>query len=315
MIDQELRARRVGCSEFGAILGCDPYQDEVTLAAEKLGLFKRPPPTEAMDWGRILQQPIIDKYNRVTGHQLEWCDQTFEHPDYPFLCWTPDALNWTLGIGADAKLVLWNDKRRWGETPDEIPLHIQAQIAGYMAASGFGRWDVAALINWRVLIYTFYRDLEVETALLRRIELWWDRHICKGIPPPIGASEASERWLKEYFPRNISKIREATPDEIDLLEEYACVRGDEAGIVEQRKQLENEIKLQIAEADGLYWRRGRFTWKRTKDTEEIDWKTLSQGLLQQLPEAERKTLIGLHTVPKPGYRRIDWRYEGEDSND
>ena len=57
------------------------------------------------------------------------------------------------------------------------------------------------------------------------------------------------------------------------------------------------------------------TWKQTKGRVETDWRSLSTGLLAQMPETERAALVGLHSTVSEGFRpfRVSMAKEGDAS--
>src|SRR4029079_17985860 len=78
---------------------------------------------------------------------------------------------------------------------------------------------------------------------------------------------------------------------------------------EQRKHLEvleetveTAIKSRMGECAVLTGQGFKVTWKRTKDVEQTDWKSIADGLLRQLPDEQRQGLLGMHTSVRPGFR-------------
>jgi hypothetical protein len=82
--------------------------------------------------------------------------------------------------------------------------------------------------------------------------------------------------------------------------------------VEQRKlkrecnALEIQIKDAIKDREGLSWEGNALTWRRTKDSESVNWEALATGLLQKFvtDELVRAELKIVHTNVKDGHRRI-----------
>ena len=67
-------------------------------------------------------------------------------------------------------------------------------------------------------------------------------------------------------------------------------------------RIETAIKARMATATRLTGSGWSVTWKRTRDSEQTDWKALADGLLRQLPETERTALVGIHTNVREGFR-------------
>jgi predicted phage-related endonuclease len=258
-----------------------------------------------MRLGKYFEKGIISYYSELTGRETEFVDQTRRDPERPFMVWTPDAICRNEPRGVDAKLVSWDQRHLWGETSNDIPARIQCQCHWYMAAEDYWVWDVAALLGANEpRIYTIERDLEIEREMLARAEEFWKRHIIGDEQPPIGDSDESARYLRERFPRNMFDIRDASPDEIVTLENYAIARMDRDAAQDEINLLENQIKLAVGNADGLTWPNGKFTWKRTKDSTRTDWEALAGSLMSSLNDQERAIHKAAFAEVRPGVRRI-----------
>jgi len=312
-MSDELRRARIGGSEIGAVLGCDPYRDGFALWALKRGLVRPIPPTSRMRMGQIFEPAILQLYSEQTGRELEIGLGAIAHPGMSFMIYSPDALCRKLQLGVDAKLVSLDQRFKFGDTVDQIPEHIQLQCHYYMAATDFATWDVAAFVATGDLrIYTVERDLVLEEFILEKAEEYWRRYLVGDEIPPIGASPESERFLKEKFPRHKTPLRPAVGEEIALLEEYGDVREAFKSIETRLKVLGNQIKLIIGDSEGLEWLRGRFTYKAIKDSQHVDWPKLSEALLKDYADDERAALEHQFTETKPGYRRIYYRRDGDE---
>ena len=307
------RRTRIGGSEIGAVLGCDPYRDGFALWTFKRGLVEPVQQTPRMRMGQIFEPAILQLYSETTGREIVPGHGMVHHLTIPYMVFSPDALCVHEKRGIDAKLVSLDQRFKFGDTVDDIPEHIQLQCHWYMAALDFPVWDVAAFIATGDLkVYTVERDLALEEFILGRAEEYWRRYLVGDEIPPMGASRESERFLKERFPRHKLPLRLAQGAEIGWLEEYGDVRAAAKQTEERLTILGNQIKLAIGDGEGLEWQRGRFTWKATKDTTKTDWERLAQSLLKDYAEDERAALAHQFTETRPGYRRIYYRRDGDD---
>jgi len=308
MLNHELRRQGISGSDLGPLFGCDDERDEFSLWLEKKEGFESFKPSIRMVVGKALEPGILTLYTYVTGREVEYCDETRRHPSRPWMIYTPDALCMGEQRGVDAKLVFWDQRRKWGDTADEIPDRVQLQCRWYMAALDYDVWDVAALVGeGEPRIYTIERHREVERIILARAEEWYRRYLVGNEQPPIGGSDASARWLKATFPHHKRPdMREATPEEIAVLNDYTALRLLLKELDPERDKLENRLKFAIGEKEGLTWPAGRFTWRRTKDTQVVDWHSMAIALLYHhiQDEGKRAELLAEYTHTKPGYRRI-----------
>jgi predicted phage-related endonuclease len=308
MADHELRQHGIGGSDVAAILGCDSRRDAYSVWAEKTGRLRREPPTARMQLGKLFERGIVEYYSSLTGRAVVWLDQTRRDPERPWMVYTPDAICQHENRGIDAKLVSWDQRHLWGETADDIPERVQIQCHWYMAAMDYPVWDVAALLGMdEPRVYTIRRDYELEDEILQGAEEFWRRHIVGGEEPVPGGSPETSRYIRERFPRQRADIREASPVEAALLDEYRLVRDDEDDINLRRTALEQRIKLAIGEADGLTWAGGRFTWRNVRDSLRTDWEALAESMLRTMAADEQAALKREYSALHEGTRRINFQ--------
>jgi predicted phage-related endonuclease len=305
----------IGGSDVAAILGFHETRDAFTVWMQKRGSFEPTPATPGMRLGKLFERGIVEYYGEMTGREMVWHDETMQHPDRPWMIYTPDALCKGERRGVDAKLVSWHQRRLWGDDEFTIPMRVRLQCLWYMAAMDYPVWDVAALFGLEEpRIYTLDRDLDMEDEILYQIERFWRDCIIGGQKPPMGASEENARLLKQMFPYAVEDIRDASAEEIALLEAYSAVRLREKPFMKEiehdRAILEGSLKLAIGDSQGLRWEKGKFTWKNTKNAVATDWEPLARSMMANLPEAERQIVIKEYTRTVPGTRRIHFRCEG-----
>jgi predicted phage-related endonuclease len=308
MIDHEHRRTRIGGSEVAAVLGCDERRDAYSLWAFKRRLYEREPMTLRMRLGQVFEPGILQVYAEHTGRELEPSGHMVHSLVYPFMVYSPDALCKGERRGVDAKFVGWDQLHRWGEASDEIPNHIQLQCLWYMAAMDYDFWDVAVVTsNCDLRIYTYERDCDFERWVLQRADEWWRRYLIGNGTPPPGSLPETSYAIKQMFPRNREKVKRATVHQVALLESYAAI-GKEWDVVNNRFiEIENALKVEVGNSDGLEWPGGKFTWKATKDTQEIHWDGLAAKLLKGYSPDERAAIIQEFTETKHGSRRVYFR--------
>jgi len=72
------------------------------------------------------------------------------------------------------------------------------------------------------------------------------------------------------------------------IEELLIIRNNKSLLEAAEKLLENRIKAEIGENDGILSDLGKITWKATKDTEKVDWEALAAKFLVRLPMMFRR---------------------------
>jgi len=268
-INMELRRQCITSTDVGPIFGVDGYRDAFDVWAEKHGHAPRWNPTQRMLMGKDMEQGIVQAYSRITGRNVTWCDQTIRHPQHEWMAASPDALipGEPLERGVDAKLVFWDQRRKWGATASDIPEGIQLQMWWMMAVCECERWDIAAWMGEdEPRVYELERDQEAQRVVIAKCEEWYRRYIVGTEVPPISGSETASLWLQQTFPTHKRPdMRQATEEEIAFLVQYAEVREIQKSSTSRRGEMENQIKLAIGDQEGLEWPEGKFTWRRTKD--------------------------------------------------
>lgn len=304
MRDENIAGPRIGGSEIAAIFDCHDYLDQFGLWARKKGGLPPDPATPRMRLGKHLEQGIVSYYAEIERIEVEWCDVTSKHPEYPFMAYTPDALVIGEKRGVDAKLVGWDQKHRWGRDAEHIPDHCVMQPHWYMAALDYDHWDVAALVTGedQPRIYRIERDAEIERIMLRKAKKWWTRYIVGDERPPISDSPVCANWVKWRYPQHRSQIAEATAEEAALLAEYCRVREAWKTVEKEHAKLETQLREAVGEREGIRSAAGQFTWKRIKDSERIRWRDLAESLL--INHAAADQLRKEFSYIQEGYRKI-----------
>ena len=305
MIDP--RRLGIGGSEIAALFGCDEYKDAFSVWASKKGGLAPAPPTLRMRVGKALEPAIIGLYGEIIGREVEYHDRTLSDPARPFMVYTPDALVVGEPRGVDAKVVAWDQRRHWGETADDIPRRVLMQCWWYCAGLDYEMWDVAALVAGDLRIYHVERDRQAEEVMLARAAEFYERYLIGNEVPPITGSAAAREWLKQAFANHKTPdILPAGLEQTGLLDSYAETRLQLKELEKQRATLENRIIQQIGEHEGIQSESARFTWRKTKDREQVDYKSMAIGIAHHYIEdpAARQDVLNSYTEIKPGYRRI-----------
>jgi predicted phage-related endonuclease len=308
-MDPQKRLNRIGSTQIAGILGYDPRRDRYSTWAEILGYARpevSPEQSDQMLLGKCLERGIADYYSRKTKRQIEWCDETRVHPTRPYMAGTPDALVVGEPRGLDCKHINSFQGGEWGEDVDHIPPHIQLQMWWFLSLLDYRFWDVVAVVGGLCRIYTIERDLAAERVMLAAAEEFYERFIIGDREPAPGPTAATTHYLQQRFAKPKPQIREATHDEIAILENYATLRNQRDALKPQLLQAENTLRRACADLDGIKWEHGRFTWKRIKDSRKTDWHSIAIGLLTnyEVPAEKQEELIEIHTNIKEGYRKI-----------
>lgn len=270
----EQRRKGIGASEAAAVLGMNPHISPLEVWLSKLHPEMLPErgDEDFLEFGTELEGPIERRYVKETGNRVyKPTPSIVFHPRYPELLCTPDGLcDSPEKIVVEYKFEKWSDG--FGEIgTDEIPEHFLIQGCHQMACCDRNRVDFGVLHGAPpIRVYRAHRDLELEAQLIDRIRGWWSDYVVKDVEPPVDASGAWKDYLGKKFPKPSGKIlpvEAGSPiytSAISLLELSKEIKEAE----QEEKQLQNEIRAFIGEADGLQLADGtRIMWTSVKESE------------------------------------------------
>src|SRR5262249_7676789 len=152
----------------------------------------------------------------------------------------PDVLQRERRRGWEIKLVSWDQRGEWGPYPEDVPDHYQFQVVWHMAVMEYDSWTVVARMGDDAPVgFNFFRDQQVEDAVIRKARTIYERYILGDEMPPIDGSKAASAWLQHTFPRHKRPdLRPATAEETAILREYEKLRIEQRAIQRERDTLE-----------------------------------------------------------------------------
>lgn len=287
---REARKSLVTATDIPVLLGLSPYKCEADLADEKRGIGPEPETNLRMRVGLALEDLIAAEYERVTGNRTRRWLGLAVHPEVEWAAASPDRKR----KGALVELKWTGSKSRFA---DGLPQDVEAQVAWQLGVTGYSHADVAILVNGDELLV---REVDADRALfddLLTVAADFRRRFDAGGP----------------FNRDLNRIKRDHPadDGTELIADGDLIAAahaliatrEQIGLLEaSEERLKTAICNRMGDAAYLVGPDFRATWKRTKDREETDWKSLAQGLLRTLPESERAPLVGIHSSVRPGFR-------------
>jgi predicted phage-related endonuclease len=306
-----IRQQGFSSTDMAAVFNVDPDRDLDSLRRIKKGNVTLPPAPWRWELGQFLEGGVLDIFEAKNKLKVKrYFTETFQHPKYPRIMATPDGVLVDENGGVDAKVCSWDQRHKWGEGPDEIPDRVALQLATCMEVMDRDHWYVALLSGDQFRTIRVDRDREFGEWLMVEATKIWERYFEGDEWPPIGGSKITSMWLQQAYPKHKRPdIRRATPEEIALLAEYGNLRVEQKAMARARATLENQLKDAIKDREGIEWPEGRFTWRKTKDSQVIDWESMAIALRTHYIKDEdaRAKVTADHTRPKPGTRRIHFR--------
>ena len=232
----ELRAKRIGGSDIGAIIGVNPYKSIVDVYVDKTegSNFKG---NELTHWGHMLEGTILkefsNKHKELIVYEVPYSvvnDFLIANLDGAL----KDKETGDYGVLEIKTTSLWN-KKDWED--DVIPQYYYAQVQHYLMLTGYKFAYIAVLIGGQQ-----YKEFKIERneediELIRnKATEFYQENLLKKIPPMPDGSDAYMNHLKK-------KAMEIENNEVRELPEFEEIAIRIKELARQKKLIEDEDKL------------------------------------------------------------------------
>lgn len=253
------RKRGIGGSDAGAVCGLNPYRSAMAVYLDKTTEEVEKADSEAMRQGREFEDYVARRFMEATGKKVRRANAMFYHEKYPFMLADVDRLIVGEKAGLECKTASPFMADKWKD--GQVPMSYQLQCHHYMAVLGMERWYIAVLIYGREFKFCrIERDEELINNLIEIEKDFWENHVQKGIMPSPDGSKIADSVIAEYY-------RQSVPESIPLtgFDEKLRRRQELLAVMErmdtEKKQIEQELKLYMGEAELAENERYRVSWK------------------------------------------------------
>lgn len=234
------RRAYIGCSEFAAVLGIDPFKTKLDVYNSKLGLVKEFEGNQHTLRGQRLESVAADIYTEITGNKLRRRTVQYTHPVYPFIVGHLDRIFEGQKKLAEIKCPSVAAFRKFQR--EGLPSSFIIQMQGYLGLSGYkeGVWIIFCADQMDAISFDVTFDAEIYEAAITKVAYFWNNHVITKIAPEIESQEKSAQI------------------EIANVGGEATIRDDDAFInfaqeLREAKQLQNDAEelLAIVQKKGL----------------------------------------------------------------
>ena len=277
--EQWLRYRKqgIGGSDAGAICGFNPYRTAMQVYYDKTSDEIEDIDNEAMRQGRELEDYVVKRFTEETGKKVRRANTMFYDEDNTFMLADVDRMIVGENAGLECKTVSPFMAEHWKD--DKVPLSYQMQCYHYMSVCNADRWYVAALIYGREFkVYTLERDEEIIANLIHLEKNFWENHVLKRVLPEPDGSQLADSVIAKYF-KNATSISVPLQGFDDKLKRRQELVGLLDKLETEKKQIEQELKIYLGEAEVAENEHYRVSWKSVL-TNRID----SARLKEEQPE-------------------------------
>ena len=282
------RAKSLGGSDIGAILGLSRFKTPIDLWLEKTGQAAPQKISLPLRFGQFAESFIASEFMRETQLELVEDPSPIIHPKYPFLTGHIDRFvlqdNKPLRDETgklqpyailECKTANPFSQHEWGETnTDEIPLTYLVQCLWYLMLTNCDTAFLAVLFgNADFRTYTIKRDLELEAKLIDKAVHFWNTYVIpKVAPPPINEADCRNLFANS----TPSKQIEADAVHIKTIEQLKNLQTELAHTQEEIDKLKQDLMLYMKDAELLtHQGQALATWKSPKPSLKLDTKRLS----------------------------------------
>ena len=294
------RTQHLGGSDLAAILGIDRFRTPLDVYLEKRGEGAPVEETEAMFWGKDLEDRICRRWATRNNRKIRRRNARIVHPKHPWLGGHIDRDVVGVREGLEAKLSSADD---WG--PDgsaDIPEHYVPQPHVYMAVTGYDRWHVTALL-WSFgppnqKDYVIERDEEMIGMLIEAGGRFMVDNVRKGVPPdPTSSEQANQLWNKAV----VGRTTPITPDVLKAMGELVTEKEVQKASNARRDALELILKshLQDSEVSVDEAAKALFSWK-SQGSNRFDQKRFQEDHPELFAEYVGRTSYRVLRILKRG---------------
>lgn len=256
------RQRGIGGSDVGAILGINKWKTPFQVYLEKTEeITEINEQSEAAYWGDMFEDVVAKEFARVTGKKVRRDTRHFIHKEHDFMVANIDRRI----VGEDAVLECKTANQYLAKEweGDEVPASYLLQVQHYLAVTGMKKGYIAVLIGGQKFVWKeIERDEELISMIIEQEKEFW-KMVQDKTPPALDGSSAAEKWLNEKYGDKADKTKEValTSEYKENIDSLNALKAQEKAIKEEIKEIENNIKLQMEEAEKAYIGTYEIAWK------------------------------------------------------
>lgn len=256
------RQQGIGGSDAGSILGVNkwrtPFQVYIDKTQEITEIGEQ---SEAAYWGTELEDMVAREFAKRTGKKVRRRNAILQSKEYPFMTANLDREVVGEKSFLECKTVNAFGAKDWES--DEVPASYLVQVMHYLAVTGYEKAYIAVLIGGQRFLYKEVpRDEELIKMVISVEKDFWENNVLKRVPPPLDGSSAAEKYLKETYKDSDPGITVNLKSEYkDKIKYYVELKETMKNLESQVKEIENNIKLELGEAEIGYAPNYEINWK------------------------------------------------------
>lgn len=267
------RQKGIGGSDVGAILGVNKWKTPFQVYIEKTeNITEENEQSESAYWGTELEELVAKEFTRRTGKKVRRNNKHLVHKEYPFIVANIDRRIVGENAILECKTTSSYNSKEWEN--EEVPASYLLQCQHYMVVTGAEKCYIACLIGGqRFVHYELHRDEELINLIIEKEKEFWNM-VQNKTPPQLDGSSAAENWINERFNQSDPTAEVfLTTEYEDKIKELQKLKDNAKELDTKIKEIENNIKLELGEAERGILQGYTVNWKSIKSN-RVDSKTL-----------------------------------------
>ncbi|MFP3683945.1 YqaJ viral recombinase family protein [Bacillus sp. SIMBA_026] len=280
------RRKGIGGSDASVVLGLNKWRTAFELWLDKTGQVPvSESASEAAYFGSILEDIVAKEFEVRSGKKVRRKKSMLKHPEYDFILANVDRMIVGEKAILECKTTSEYNLKEWEN--DEIPADYIVQVQHYLGVLGpeYKKAYFAVLIGGNKFVWKeIERDDElIEMIFTAEVE-FWNTSVLGGVAPALDGSSAAEEYLKKrYAETESNKVIDLTAVNRERIKQYLQLKESIAELQLQAKELENQIKHEMKEAEYGFIGNYQTSWKPVI-TNRID----TNKLKEQFPDVYEK---------------------------
>lgn len=280
------RRKGIGGSDASVILGINKWQTPFELWLDKTGQVPvSESGSEAAYFGSLLEDIVAKEFEIRSGKKVRRRKAMLKHPEHDFILANVDRMIVGEKAILECKTTSAYNLKEWED--DEIPDSYIVQVQHYLGVLGpeYKKAYFAVLIGGNKFVWKeIERDDELIAMIFQAEIEFWNEKVLGGKAPVLDGSSAAEEYLKQrYAEVEGGKVVDLTSDNKTRIQHYLHLKEQINELTLQAKELENQIKHEMKEAEYGFIGNYQTSWKSVS-TNRID----SKKLKEQFPDVYEK---------------------------
>lgn len=233
------RAKGIGGSEVGSIVGLNPYESAFTLWQKKKGhIDGTVEPNWSIRFGNAFERPILELFEEEHPELEIYETGTFHNKHENWMHANPDGLAWNRETEEWEIVEVKTSRNPW----DEPPPQYKAQVMWYMAVLGLKKATIVGIAGWNYVENVIYYD-EFEGESYKTAARRFYESLQGDTPPDWDGSRSTYETVRLLHPQ-------ISDESVEIPEELAVeLIGKNLQFESAQKEL-NKIKSQVYDAMG-----------------------------------------------------------------